>query len=949
MAFLEAKAPDKNLDRLPEPDRKRLERYKDHPNLTLTNFWDWRLFQEGKEVQRAVLVPQECLDPYGPYQDRLAAHNFAPFLHLLERFFDYAIPYIAKPEQLCRFLARAARLVRGAVEDAMAIAPADSPLSQIYAEFRDILFFDLDEKGFADAYAQTLAYGLLLARQATGQPLTLATAHAFVSPERHKLLAATLNLLAQPPVTAMVGWSLTSLVDLVNQVDPGVLQYEDPTHDPLLYFYEDFLAEYDPALRKKRGSYYTPLAIVNFQTRVVNRLLVQDFHKPYGLADQGIDVLDPAVGTGTYLVSALGEGCRHMRRSMGEPAVAQAATYLGKHLHGFEIQVGPYTVAHYRLATAIKEYGGRLTGRLPIYLTDTLSPSFGHPDFKPLFGFMSEPITDERREADRVKAEIPIIVILGNPPYGRGKAEDGWVWDHLMEDFRKEVPPEYRIDLNNLADAYVSFYRWALWKLFEQEAAPRRGILSFITNSRWLLGGAFGGMRHMFRRYFNRIYILDLHGDSRAPLPAGVELDENVFDIQVGVSIAVCVADGYREEGEAEVYYTGLYGTAKSKEEWLNLFPDNLPLDRFEAVSGGGTDPLYPPLGQDFAAWPDMTEIFRKKFIGIKTHRDKLVVAPTFRILKEQINTFYSAPEDGKEAIFHNSRDKTYLRAAATSFDQNLIMPYGFRPLDNQFIYYQPAFVEYDRRTSLKPCWGDSNICLATRQYRHGRGPSAFIQISLPSIHSFGGDQSHIFPLWDRSTGAWAGHNFRPELLESLAGHWGWEVKPENLFAFIYAVLGWEGYSLKFARELARSFPRVPFPRDYGIFQEGRELGQRLVGLHSFQERYPADGSITLTGKGEQIEKCAYDPQVRRLYVAAETYAAPVSPEAWGYVVSGYEVSRQWVKRRINLPFTLELQRQLLEVIWALEQTVNLRPALNDFGERLLAAPHFSRPELGLA
>lgn len=570
MSFLEAKEPNKTLDNLHRQDRKQLEKYLELPNLLYTNFWDLKLFQEKNEVQQAILVPRTCLDPPAPYTALLAAHDPTPALDLLTRFFAYSIPYITSPAQLCQYLARAARLVRGAVEEAMEVAPPDSPLGQIYSEFRDILFFELDKKDFADAYAQTLAYGLLLARQAAaGQTLTLATAHTFISLERHRLLSATLNLLAQPPVTAMVGWSLLSLLEIVNQVDPGVLVYEDPSHDPLLYFYEDFLAEYDPELRRKRGSYYTPPAVVNFQTRVINRLLVDAFHRRYGLADEGIEILDPAVGTGTYLVSALGEGCRHMRRAMGEASVPQAATHLGNHLHGFEIQVGPYSVAHYRMATAVQEYGGHITGRLPIYLTDTLSPSYGQPHVTPHFGFMSAPIAEERVGADRVKAEVPIIVILGNPPYGRGKAESGWVWEVLMEDFRREVPPEYRLDLKNLAEWYAYFYRWALWKLFEQDATPRQGILSFITNSRWLIGGAFGGMRQMFRRYFDRIYLLDLHGDGRAPLPAGVDSDRNVFDIQVGVAIAVCVADGSLGEAEAEVFYTDEWGTRASKERWL--------------------------------------------------------------------------------------------------------------------------------------------------------------------------------------------------------------------------------------------------------------------------------------------------------------------------------------------------------------------------------------------
>lgn len=948
MAFLEAKEPDKPLDNLRGRDKEQLEKYKELPNLLYTNFWDLKLFQEKNEVQQAVLLPRPCLDPAAPYTSRLAAHDLAPALDLLTRFFEYSIPYIIKPAQLCQHLARAARLVRGAVAEAMEIAPPDSPLGQIYSEFRDILFFELDQKEFADAYAQTLAYGLLLARQATGQALTLATAHAFISPERHRLLAATLNLLAQPPVTAMVGWSLASLLELVNQVDPGVLAYEDPTSDPLLYFYEDFLAQYDPALRKKRGSYYTPPAVVNFQTRVINRLLVDAFHRRYGLADEGIDILDPAVGTGTYLVSALGEGCRHMRRAMGETAVPQAATHLGNHLHGFEIQVGPYAVAHYRLATAIQEYRGHITGRLPIYLTDTLLPSYGQPRVTPHFGFMSAPITEERQGADRVKAEIPIMVILGNPPYGRTRAESGWVWDTLMSDFRQGVPPEYRVDLKNLADSYVSFYRWALWKLFEQEAAPRRGILSFITNSRWLIGGAFGGMRQVFRRYFDRIYLLDLHGDGRAPLPAGVEMDQNVFDIQVGVAITVCVADGSRGEADAEVFYTGEWGTSASKEEWLNQFPADLPLNRFEAVPGSGQDPFYPVMGTDFAAWPDLPAIFLKNFSGVQTKRDKLVVAPLREELERKIRGFIAAPNQQQTEIFHETPSRNIGRALSYPFDATKIAQYAYRPLDNQYLYNNPAYIDRPRET-FQSCWGNENISLATLRYTHGRGPVAFLQNNIPDLHVFRGSYGgHIFPLWDRSTGAWSTHNFHPALLENLSSHWSREVTPEQLFAYIYGVLAWEGYSLRFARELARSFPRVPFPRDYRLFQEGAALGQSLVNWHSFRERYPGDGSITIQGPATAINKGDYDPQSRHLSLAAETYAAPVSPEAWGYVVSGYEVLRQWVKRRVGLPLTLEIQSQLLDVIWSVEQTVALRPALNEFGDRLLAAPHFSLRELGL-
>lgn len=374
----------------------------------------------------------------------------------------------------------------------------------------------------------------------------------------------------------------------------------------------------------------------------------------------------------------------------------------------------------------------------------------------------------------------------------------------------------------------------------------------------------------------------------------------------------------------------------------------DLPLDRFERVPGSGQDPFYPRMGADFTAWPDLPTIFQKKISGVQTKRDELVVAPTHGLLAHKIQNFLAAPEHQKADIFHNTRDKNYHRAAAIPFDENLIIPYAYRPLDIELIYYHPAYIEYDRRNSLKLWWGENNISLASRKHRHGRGPVAFLQTCLPNLDVFGGYTSYIFPLWDRSVGAWSTHNFHPGLLENLSRHWGSEITPEQLFANCYGVLAWEGYSLRFSRELVQSYPRVPFPRDYGLFQEGLDLGQHLINLHSFRDRYPGDGSITIQGPATSIEKSEYDLQSHHLCLATETYGAPVSPEAWGYVVSGYEVLRQWVKRRVGLNLILEIQSQLLDAIWAVEQTVNLRPALNDFGERLLAAPHLSIQELGL-
>ena len=719
----------------------------------------------------------------------------------------------------------------------------------------------------------------------------------------------------------MIGWTINNLIAVVNHVSFEVLSVSATGRDPLLYFYEDFLEIYDPELRKQRGVYYTPVQVVNLQTRIISHMLTHGFKRHYGFADQTVQTLDPAVGTGTYLVSAMKEGCKRVEQAIGADSVPDAASAMARRLYGFEILVGPYTVAHFRLASAIQEWGGQVSDRLPILLTNTLLPPEGQPETATRFGFMSGPLTEEPRTADQVKRQIPIMVILGNPPYGRGKAEGGWVWDVLLGTFREPVRKEHRIDLKNLTDSYVSFYRWAIWKLFECESAPKRGVLSFISNSRWILGGAFGGMRQVFRRYFDRIYTIDLHGDNRAPLPAGVTEDQNIFEpVQVGVAISICVADGSRAGQEAEVYYYGdTWGRREAKYAWLENVKRDLSNVDFDLVQGSGTDPFFPNLGELFKSWPQLKDdVFVFSLSGVQTKRDHLVVAPTRAKLRGQIESFLAAPNHKKPKIFHDTSARTAAAVANHNFTPKEIIKYGYRPLDLQYLYNHPRFLDR-RRPELQEKWGQANLGLCTLSSGHGAGPVVFLHNYLPDICAFRGSYtSRVFPLWDNSqTGegrqrsfAERQHNVNPALLAGLQVIWGQEALPEDVLAYCYAVLSAPSYSLEFSRDLARSFPRT-----WPTFQEGVTLGQRVVRLHSFEERYPADGSLEIHGSPQHIEFAEYNPDEHRVEIAPNAWARPVSPEAWAYSVSGYQVLRQWLLRRREVPFDLSLRQELLDVI----------------------------------
>lgn len=958
VSFVEAKAPDKNLGRLTGHDRAQFERYKRLLNLIYTNYSELHLYQEGELRARAELVPAQCLEPRQSYATILSTHNVAPAMELLSRFLAFQIPPIRSVRGLAGHLAPAAWLVRDAVREAMETGPEDSPLHQIYGEFRDVLFYELDLARFADAYAQTLAYGLLLARQATETELTVQNIPTFIDYQRHRLLSATLTLLSQPPVVQMIGWTINNLVVVVNRVSSEILLVSETGPDPLLYFYEDFLEMYDPDLRKERGVYYTPPEVVNLQTRIIGHQLIHHFERPYGFADEMVQTLDPAVGTGTYLVSALKEGCKRVEQAMGADSVPDAASAMARRLYGFEILVGPYTVAHFRLASAIEESGGQMAERLAILLTNTLLPPEGQPETATRFAFMSDALTDERLSADEVKARIPIMVILGNPPYRRGKAEEGWVWDVLLETFREPIREEHSVDLKNLADRYVSFYRWAIWKLFECESAPRQGVLSFISNSSWILGGAFGGMRQVFRQYFDRIYIVDLHGNSRAPLPAGVAEDENIFEsVQVGVAISICIADGSRSGQEAEVYYYGdLWGPRELKYAWLDQAPADLSQVAFVEVQGTGTAPFYPDLRELFENWPALkADVFVFSHSGVQTKRDRLVVAPTRAKLQRQIQSFLEAPDSRRPEIFHDTAARNAAAVASHSLNPRSVTRYGYRPLDCQYLYNDRRFIDRPR-PRLQRVWGHRNLALVTLPSGHGAGPVVFLHHCLPDLHAFRGSYGgYALPLWDNrhEREAQRGfidreHNLNPTLLDGLEAIWGQHPMPGDVFAYCYAVLSAPSYSLEFSGDLTRSFPRVPFPRRWESFQEGVALGERLVRLHSLEERYPGDGSLQIHGSPQRIEFAEYNRDDHQVKIGPNAWVGPVSPEAWAYSVSGYKVLRQWLLRRREVLFELGLRQELLDVVWIIERSVEMSGEFDDLLERLLEGETLTSEELGL-
>lgn len=660
-AFVELKAPSKPADPArwrDAHDKRQFGRFQELAHWSICNFHEFRLFHRDEDFGAAIVVPERALDPDRPdaQADRLIAdHDPAPFLRLLSLLFAADAPTARDAQHLAELMAHSARLVRGIVQDRLAELHAQPgvqhPLLQVRQEFRDVLYAHPEAGGystpdfdtlFSAAFAQTLAFGLLLVREGTGNPVERNAWERM--PEEHPLMRTALRVLSLEEVERDIGVGFTVMRDTVNSFAPEILAIRADGRDPILYFYEDFLQTFDPKAREKYGVYYTPIEVVRYMAGALDRAL-RDNLATQGLSDPAVTILDPATGTGTFLLGIAERVRTQIEAQAGEAEARMALRDLAGRMYGFELLVGPYAVAHYRLHHALRyrRPGDAEDGeqpldlpRLGVYLTDTLAQPGAAAPAGPL-GFVSEGIADERHAADAIKTREPILAIIGNPPYKRleegendtlvGRWMDG-LWDDLKAAVRDAG---HGNQLNTFPEFSVAFWRWAIWKLFEAENAPQRGVIAFISNRKFLTGWPYAGLRRMMREKFDRIEIVDLRGDVRAGPRGDVDADQGVFNIMVGTAITVCIADGSKVAGElAEVVYLDSWAegcfSRREKLQWLSGAAPLGELPNGITVARSATDDLRPPPFEN-GNWLALPDCFAFGRSGIQTKRDKFTYA----------------------------------------------------------------------------------------------------------------------------------------------------------------------------------------------------------------------------------------------------------------------------------------------------------------------------------
>ena len=978
---IELKAPSKTGDPRKltgKADKEQWKKFQRLPNLIYTNGREWTLQRTG--VQSGPFV-KFTGDPVAQGAAAVTAEDAAKFEALVAAFlaWDPIVPKTSR--QIAELLAPLCALLR--TEALEALKQPGSALTKLAVEMRKYLFPDATNEVVADAYAQTFTYALLIARFEGADPLTFENAEKALA-HGHGLLSEVLGLLDTPKARKEVETSTEMLQRVISRVIPNAIVTKHGDN-PWLYFYEEFLAAYDPTLRKKVGAYYTPVEVVHAQVAFVRELLIVKLGKPAAFADKDVVTLDPAVGTGTYplgILESVAQGMpAHLSGSLPERLRRVVAN-----LYGIEYLIGPYAVAHLRLSRFLADHGVETTDDQPLklLLADTLSSHEDDGNAMLPGAFAYEQIEREREVARQLKVDTRVVVCLGNPPYLRGKKAEagaslgGWVTmrrapimgqkvrDPITRRMVKDAGEEGIIkdfvapvieaghggDLKNLYNAYVYFWRWALWKVFEQEhpavdgdAPAQSGIVSFITASSYLRGPAFAGMRQHMREVLDEIWIIDLGGDNK-----GGRRTENVFAIETPVAILTGIRYGEpKPDIPASIHYVSLADLSaadkRAKLAQLTGYSD----ERLAWQDGmtGWQEPFLPAADKTYLSWPALTDLFPWQVSGPQVKRS-WPIGETPAVLEARWKALTAPlPLDriaGKAAVdkeartklraelFKETRDRkvrpprSARKGAPTGYPDLFtgepmtdiadlepgtsveIRPYAFRSFDRQYVIADSRVGDYMRPSLWKAHSDRQRYLTSMLTGILGTGPAAVAERDIPDMDHFRGSfgARHNIPLWRNAEATDA--NVTNGVLQAISSALSSDISAEQLFAYAYGLLSASAYVSRFWDALTIPGPHLPLTRNPDLFERVCLRGQRLLDLHTVALHEMDLAVTTPQGSAKFIKAVpadrypktfSYHSDTRVLRIGEGEYL-DVPRAVWDYSVSGLQVVKSWLSYRME-------------------------------------------------
>ncbi len=963
IGYMEAKRPSaESLDYFEATEQ--LQRYLGtFPNLILTNFFEFRLYRNGQLLGSPVTAARPRVLQLGVVPP---VEKGDELLNLLEQFFSFSLPRTFTAESLAIELAKRTRFLRDVVADELREEKAkeQGDLLGFYEGFQKYLIANLTLEDFADIYAQTTTYGLFAARTRTRDGFNRRIAFDNI-PRTIGILRDVFRFISLGDLPRQLEWVVDDISEVLAVADAGGIldhfYHEGKGSDPIVHFYETFLAVYDPEERERRGVYYTPEPVVSYIVRSLHRLLKKKFGRPDGLASEGVTLLDPAAGTMTFVARACQEAVREFEGKYGtggrEEFIRQ---HILRNYYAFELMMAPYAVGHLKMSFFLEELGHRLGDdeRFQFYLTNTLQMEELEQTHLPGMASLSQ----ESHLAGEVKKQRPILVILGNPPYSGHSSNRGpWILKLIADYKRLDGKPLGERNPKWLQDDYVKFLRFAQWKI-EQTG---QGLVGMITNHSYLDNPTFRGMRQSLMRTFDEIYLLDLHGNSlkRETAPDGSK-DENVFDIRQGVAIAFFIkykpCEGSEPSQGCSVYHADLWGLREDKYGWL-LSHDVATTD-WQEIHPRSEFYLFVPRDEGdlerYNSFVRVLEIFPVNSVGIVTSRDQFVIDFNQEELKRRIRMFrdVSMPDEVLQEAF-GLKDKSGWTLAEKRKKvqqdkawENKVVRYLYRPFDTRWIFYHPDAIERGREEVMQHMMHENVALMTCRQLSQSAWTHAMVSNQITDdcmVSNRTRERGYLMPLYlypdihkkDLFSGLEPGRerkpNLNPKVIAALQAAYGQEPTPEGIFNYVYAVLYAPAYREKYAAFLKTDFPRLPFAANFERFQALAALGKRLVDLHLLRSEELDPPAAHFEGKGDghvartQSQGLRYEPKEERVYINKTQYFAPVPLELWEYQIGGYQVLEKWLKDRQDRPLLLEEIKTYCRVVTAIQRTIALQEEID--------------------
>jgi predicted helicase len=994
--FIEAKDVGKDLNNK-KLNKDQFDRYrKALDNLIITDYLWFQFFQNDKlvheirigEIQNGKVVP--------------LTDNFSQFESLIKEFVEVKGVTIKSPQKLAKMMAGKARLLQDILEKAITSDEetlSNTELKGQYETFKNVLVHDLTPKGFSDMYAQTLAYGMFAARLHDDTLGDFSRQEAAeLIPKSNPFLRKLFQEIAGPDIDERIVTVVNNLAAVFNATDIKELLknfgQSTQANDPIIHFYETFLSEYDSKLRKAKGVWYTPEPVVKFMVRAVDDILKTEFGLSRGIADTSktkikvktdianknyksgykevekevhkVQILDPATGTGTFLAEII----KHIHKGFSAMQGAWPS-YVEKdlipRLNGFELLMASYAMAHLKLDLLLTETGYKPTinQRFKVYLTNSLEES--HPDTGTLF---SNWLSTEANEANHIKRDNPVMCVIGNPPYSGESSNKGkWIMD-LMEDYKKEPGGKEKLKERNpkwINDDYVKFIRYSQHYIEKNGT----GVIAFINPHGFLDNPTFRGMRWNLLKTYDKIYTIDLHGNSKKKetAPDG-SADINVFDIQQGVSINLFVKTGKKKANElGRVLHYDLFGKREFKYDFLNK--NSIKTIDYNELPN--VAPMYFMVKKDFELENlynkgfELDNLFLIKSLGIQTHRDNFAIAFTQEKVKNRIRDFYNPDLSNEELInkyqLRETKEWQLDKYRNGNFNESNIRKIDYRFFDTRYTYYSRNVVDRDRRNVMQHLLNDNIAITLSKQlsilgYQHIFLSKNIQESCLISLKTKEGGYSFPLYYYSETNGQQTigditqrKPNLNAEIVNLIAEKLALtftnekeETKgtfaPIDVLDYIYAVLHSPTYREKYKEFLKIDFPRVPYPENQDTFWKLVRLGGEIRQIHLLESptveqyitQYPIAGDNLVSRKMSKNSP-GYLPNNEthgKVYINDEQYFDNVPLLAWEFYIGGYQPAQKWLKDRKGRKLKWEDIAHYQKIIVALTETNRIMKEINE-------------------